>query len=356
MVFEGKVYIRNLEFTNMGEESGNATEPIISASALEKYGYCPLSWWLSRDEVDEDSPELREGERAHESVATDLGHIVKDESEAKVFESVVLWFAIAATLISIIGVSFMVEVGQDIGMIMSVIALIWILAACYFLYKAETMPKGASTLRYQRIILIFAIVAAVLGVNSVTLLSEFFQPKAAQILQAISLAWLVGACYFLYHSLKKAELAMFRRKKHKLQHDIAYIDSKKKKPKLFVSERHGLSGRPDFVLLVENEHIPVELKTGRVPRGPLFSHIMQVATYCILMEDEFGDPPSHGLIRYGQVEYEVDYEEGLKDLVLSKAVEMRQFMKSGGGVHRNHNKAGKCRHCSRRAVCPEKLA
>ena len=141
----------------MGDVPEQGRETIISASALEKYSYCPLSWWLSRDEDDLDSLELKNGEKAHEAVATDLGGIVRDESQAKVFESVVLWFAIAATLISIIGVSFMVEVEQDIGMIMGVIALIWILAACYFLYRAETMPKGTSTLRYQRIILIFAI-------------------------------------------------------------------------------------------------------------------------------------------------------------------------------------------------------
>ncbi len=340
----------------MGSASESEKEPIISASALEKYGYCPLSWWLGRNKDDKYSSELAKGAKAHEAVATDLGGIVKDESQAKIFESVVLWFAIAATLISIIGVSFMVEVEQDIGMIMGVIALIWVLAACYFLYKAETMPKGALTLRYQRIILIFALVAAVIGVLSVTLLSEFFVPEVAQILQAISLAWLVAACYFLYHSLKRFELAMFKRKKHKVRHDIAYIDSEKKKPKLFISEKYRLSGRPDFVLLVGDEHIPVELKTGRVPRGPLFSHILQVATYCVLMEEEFGLPPSHGIIKYGPVENEIEYDESLKDMVLKKADEMRKFLIIGDEVHRNHNKPGKCRHCSRRNICPEKLA
>ena len=339
----------------MGTVSELGKEPIISASALEKYGYCPLSWWLSRGKDDKDSPELVKGEKDHEAVTSDLGGIVQDESQAKIFESVVLWFAIAATLISIIGVSFAMEVGQDIGMIMGVIALIWVLAACYFLYKAETMPKGASTLRYQRIILIFALVATVIGVLSVTLLSDFFVPEVAQILQAISLAWLVGACYFLYHSLKRFELAVFKRRKHKVRHDITYVDSQKKKPKLFVSEKYRLSGRPDFILLIGEEHIPVELKTGRVPRGPLFSHILQVATYCVLIEEEFGIPPSHGIIRYGQVENEIEYDKGLKDMVLKKAHEMRKVLTSGGEVHRNHNKPGKCKHCSRRSVCPEKL-
>ncbi len=338
----------------MEEQAQGAKMPVISASALEKFGYCPLSWWLSRNEPDPDSEALDSGQRAHSAVAEDLDNIVQEESQAKIFESIVMWFAIAATLISIIGVSLVFELGQDIGMIMGVIALIWILAACYFLYKAETVPRGASTLKYQRIILVFAIVAAVIGVNSVTLLSGFFQPKIAEILQAISLAWLVAASYFLYHSLNKFEQAMFKRRKHQIRHQITYVDTNDRKPKLFISARYGLSGRPDYVLMSEEEHIPVEIKTGRVPRGPLFSHILQVAVYCILIEEEFGTPPSHGIIRYGEAEHVVDYDLALKDMVMLKLDEMRSIM-LGGGAHRNHSKEGKCRNCSRRHVCPEKL-
>ena len=326
---------------------------VISASALEKYGYCPLSWWLSRNIPDEESEALDAGERRHEAVAQDLDGIVREEGQAKVFESIVLWFAIAATLISVIGVSLVFKAGQDVSRIMGVIALIWILAACYFLYKAETMPRGAHTLKYQIIILIFAIVGAVFGVNSVTILTG--QPEAAKILQAVSLVWLMAACYFLFHSLKRFEQAMLKRRKHKVRHKITYVDSEHKKPKVFVSERYGLSGRPDYVLLVNDEHIPVELKTGRVPRGPLFSHILQVAAYCVLLEEEFGVAPSHGIIKYGQTENDIEYDAALKDMVLSKLAEMRGIMKTGN-AHRNHNKPSKCRNCSRRGACPEKLA
>jgi len=336
----------------MEQDVHTGNKSIISASALEKYGYCPLSWWLSRNITDQDSEALETGERIHENVAQDLDSIVQEENQAKVFESVVLWFAIAATLISVIGVSMVFEVGLDVSMIMGVIALIWILAACYFLYKAETTPRGTHTLRYQRIILIFAIVGAVMGVNSVTILSD--EPKVAEILQAISLVWLIAACYFLFHSLKKIEQAMFKRRKHKVKHQITYVDSNDRKPKLFVSKKYGLAGRPDFVLLVNEEHIPVEMKTGRVPRGPLFSHILQVAAYCVLIEEEFGVPPSHGIIKYGQTENEIEYDSALKEMVISKLSEMRAIMENGE-AHRNHNKPGKCRNCSRRTSCPERI-
>ncbi|MBU4070826.1 MAG: CRISPR-associated protein Cas4, partial [Candidatus Thermoplasmatota archaeon] len=163
------------------------------------------------------------------------------------------------------------------------------------------------------------------------------------------------ACYFLYHSLKRFEHALFKRRKHQVTQPITYIDTNDRKPKLFFSEKYGLAGRPDYVLMVDEEHIPVEIKTGRVPKGPLFSHILQVAAYCILIEEEFGVPPSHGVIKYGNMESDIEYDSALKELVVSKLGEMRGLMKNGN-VHRNHNKPGKCRNCSRRGICPEKLS
>ncbi len=328
---------------------------MISASALEKFGYCPLSWWLSRDEVDEDidKAQLKKGQVAHGAIASDLGGIVKGERLAKESETVVMWFAIAASLLSIMGLSLGFRAGPDIGQIMGVIALIWILAACYFLYKTETISQKRYRLLYQRIILIFAIVAVIFALNSVTIFSQF-DPDVIKIIQAISLAWLIAACYFLYHSLKHFERALLKRLKQSVKHDIVYVDTEEKSPKLFVSESYGLRGRPDYVLFIGEHHIPVELKTGRVPKGPLFSHILQVAAYCMLVEEEFGTPPPHGVLRYGSVENEIEYDESLKQLVVTKLNDMRSLMRTKD-VHRNHNKPGKCRYCSRRAICPEKL-
>ncbi|KYK30274.1 MAG: hypothetical protein AYK23_04590, partial [Candidatus Proteinoplasmatales archaeon SG8-5] len=240
-------------------------EGIISASNLEKYGYCPLSWWLSRGEDDDlDKTPLAKGTKAHAKVSDDLTGIVRGERIAKEFESAVLWFAIAATLISVMGLSLITGAGEDVGRIMGVIALIWILAACYFLYKAETIGQKRSRMIYQRIILIFAIVATLIALNSVTIMSSM-DPDLAMISQAVSLAWLIGACYFLFRSLKHLEMASTKRREQRVRADIAYVDSEEKKPKLFVSQKYGLSGRPDYVLMVEDGHIPVDLKTGRVP-------------------------------------------------------------------------------------------
>ena len=134
-----------------------------------------------------------------------------------------------------------------------------------------------------------------------------------------------------------------------------YIDSAAERPKLFVSKKHGLSGRPDAVVMDGEHHIPVELKTGRVPRGPLFSHILQVVAYCVLLEDEYGRAPPYGIIRYGETAFEIEYNEDQKKLLLQKLAEMRLAI-TKGEAHRNHSRPGKCIHCSRRAGCPERLA
>ena len=178
----------------------------------------------------------------------------------------------------------------------------------------------------------------------------------ALIVEAIALVWLIGATFFLYHSLKLMELAAIAREKHGIgSSDIVYIDELDERPKMFVSKKYGLRGRPDYVLLSGDEHIPVEVKTGRNPKGPLFSHIQQTGTYCLLLEEEYGRAPPFGLLKYENSQHEIDYTSDMKKLVLNKLLEMRELMVTKN-VHRNHNRKGKCIHCSRRDKCPEKLA
>ena len=95
--------------------------------------------------------------------------------------------------------------------------------------------------------------------------------------------------------------------------------------------------------------------TFTAKRGPLFSHILQVVAYCVLLEEEYGHAPPYGIIRYGDTAFEIEYNEDQKSLLLQKLGEMRAAI-ARGGAHRNHNRPGKCIHCSRRAACPERLA
>ncbi|MCJ2669876.1 MAG: PD-(D/E)XK nuclease family protein [Candidatus Thermoplasmatota archaeon] len=323
----------------------------FSASELEKYGYCPLSWWLSKNEVNEE--DLSEGERKHAEIASEITQISTQEGHAKESESIVLYFAIAATLISVLGVTVL-QREKIVGEILSAISLIWLLASSYFLFKAETLATPLDRLISERVVLGFAMIATVIAVFSVSM-TVFEDLLLSQVLQVIALGWLIGASYFLFRSLRHLEVAKTKRETYDVRDGkIEFIDDERIRPKMFESKEYGLRGRPDYVVLEEHFHIPVEIKTGRTPRGPLFSHILQTAAYCVLLEEEYGDPPPYGILKYGEIEHEIDYTPDLKQLVLSKLEEMRKARRTGV-AHRNHARRMKCVHCSRRSVCPEKL-
>jgi CRISPR-associated exonuclease Cas4 len=327
---------------------------LVSASDIEKYGYCPMSWWLSRSEPDEEEEEpLREGQALHDALARELDGIRDRERLAKESETMILWFAVAASIIAVIGINLIADVDERVSEIMISLSLIWLLAAVYFLYRAETRSAPDSHLRYQRIILVFAIVAVVIALTALSqlALSVFW----SRVFEASALLWLIGASYFLYWSLRHMEMSRRKREEHRVVGGVAYVDSAGKKPELLVSSKYGVSGRPDLILELNGARIPVEIKTGRVPRGPLFSHILQVAAYCLILEDLHGQPVTHGILRYGSTDHEVEFNAELRKLLLDKVGEIRKASVSGG-AHRNHNRPSKCKGCSRRGVCQERLA
>ena len=323
----------------------------ISAGDLEKFSYCPLSWWLSA-EFDGESEGLAEGVKGHEKLGKSLWKIEATEKTAREAERLVFWWAIIATMIAIIGLELLpFENAVTISEILGVVALIWILAAAFFLYKASRSTMHSKTVDYERIILLFAIVATIIAVNSVAF--SVTDTRLALSLEAIAIVWLMGASYFLYRTLKSTTIVDLLRKEFRVEGKIEYIDMESSKA--FKSDKYGISGRPDYIIKLGEKLIPVEEKTGRTPRGPLYSHIIQVTAYCLLLEDAHGTAPPYGIVKYPEHEFEIEYNEDQKKLLLSKVAEMRRAAQAGD-VHRNHDRPGKCKFCSRREVCPEKLA
>jgi len=332
----------------MAEPKGTS---YISAGDLEKYSYCPLSWWLSK-KYDTQDTTTRKGIEEHEKLGETLWKIDTGEKSAKESERLVFWYAAVATLIAIIGLELMpFEEAVSVSEILGAVALIWILAAAFFLYKATKSTMQGKVLDYEKIILIFAIVAVVIAINAVAFMQDNF--ALAQVMEFVAISWLIGASFFLYRSLISTRVASTLRDEFRVKGKIEYIDMDESK--VFKSEKYGLSGRPDYVIRLADNIIPIEEKKGRTPQGPLFSHILQVAAYCLLIEDTMGKVPPYGLLKYPEREDEIEYNDDLKRMLVEKLDEMRGIMRTGD-AHRNHERPGKCMHCSRRDVCPEKLA
>jgi CRISPR-associated exonuclease Cas4 len=329
----------------------NVPGKLISAGDLEKYSYCPLSWWLSQ-EFEGDTHELSEGIQGHEKLGKSLWKIDSGEKTVREAETLVFWWAIVATVISIVGLEVLpVKNAFNLSQVLGVVALIWMLAATYFLYKATKSTMHSTIVNYEKLILTFAIIAMLIAVNAVAFLIT--NVRLAEALEAVAIIWLVGASFFMYRTLRSTGIIESLRREFRIRGKIEYIDMDS--AKLFKSEKYGLSGRPDYIIKVNDKIIPVEEKTGRTPRGPLFSHILQIAAYCLLIEDSTGMLPPYGIVKYPQHEHEIEYNEDLKKVLLEKLDEMRAIMKTGD-AHRNHERPGKCKNCSRREVCPERLA
>lgn len=277
------------------EETEVPPEEYISAGELEKFGYCPLSWWYSRQGMEEaDKAKLHGGVKDHREVDLQLRLIEEYEDASKEAEASVAIFSIVATALALIALA--VSIFRTVE---------WSYAAI-----------------------------------------------------ALSLFWLLAASMFLYVSLKNTERAIKTRRRSGIASGriVDVGASGVEGEGIMVSRQYGLRGLPDVVLRVEDELIPVEVKTGRVPRGPLFSHILQLAAYCLLIEERQGRPPPYGVLQYGKhVRHEIDYDDELKWTLVNKLIEMRQIIRTGE-AHRNHRRPGKCANCSRREGCAERLA
>jgi CRISPR-associated exonuclease Cas4 len=125
------------------------------------------------------------------------------------------------------------------------------------------------------------------------------------------------------------------------------------------SRTHRLTGRPDYLVGRGREVIPVEVKSRRAPAGgPYTAHILQLAAYCLLVEEAYQRPPPYGLILYaddaGDV-YKIDYTPALKEELLAYLDEMRLAL-AEGDAPRDHDQVARCRACGYRGACDQSLA
>lgn len=120
------------------------------------------------------------------------------------------------------------------------------------------------------------------------------------------------------------------------------------------SNQHRLAGRPDYLVQMGRDLIPVEVKSGAAPQQPYAAHILQLAAYCLLVEDQEGRAPPHGILKYDDQAYEVDYTPGLRAELLKALEQIRRDL-AARNVKRSHNEPGRCQGCGYRERCEERL-
>ncbi len=121
------------------------------------------------------------------------------------------------------------------------------------------------------------------------------------------------------------------------------------------SKRHGIVGKPDYLVQDGDEIVPVELKSGKGPQQPREGHILQLATYCLLTEETFGTRPHHGIIQYADRRFVVDYTPALEAELLRVIGAMRHDL-AAGDARRSHRDRARCASCGVQAQCDERMA
>jgi len=121
-----------------------------------------------------------------------------------------------------------------------------------------------------------------------------------------------------------------------------------------VSRRFGLVGKPDYIIEMRSGLVPVEVKPGRTATKPYESDLMQLAAYCLLIEDTTGNAPRYGLLRYASETFRLPYTDALRTDVIALLDEIRQD-RLAQDVARSHHQGARCRGCGLNAVCDERL-
>ncbi|MCO6452160.1 MAG: Dna2/Cas4 domain-containing protein [Caldilineales bacterium] len=140
--------------------------------------------------------------------------------------------------------------------------------------------------------------------------------------------------------------------------EIVYVDTGKwqRNQRSLFSRRYQLTGKPDYLIETGGELIPVEVKSTRIGSAePYDSHKLQVAAYCLLVEDTSGRRPSYGIIQYADSTIRLPFSDDLRSELLNTLDAMRQSF-SAAGVDRSHDDAIRCRNCGFSHACEQQLA
>jgi len=122
----------------------------------------------------------------------------------------------------------------------------------------------------------------------------------------------------------------------------------------------NLAGRPDYLVRRRKRIIPVEVKSTAAPGKPYRSHVLQLAAYCLLVEEAYGERPPYGLLHYAPADgqertFAVHYTRALERELLDTLEWMREDWQHRR-ADRDHDDPARCRSCSYAEYCEQRLA
>lgn len=363
----------------------------VSASDLERYTYCPLSWYLSNTGHAGKSHEIEVGivrhKEIHESIEAMQTEQFKTRRNLLIWQ---WWFGVIVVLtvdtLVFQNAGFVEFDATELSKLIAMGALACLVVGIGAVFIPWRRLLGVTPWYTHQMVLdddvellidpVFEpvgfrggwleggwieaamfIAAIVLSLHAIALQFASDREQAAFVLATTTIGWMLLASYRLQRALISNNEARVLATKNNLsvKDSIKYSDDDET-ASLLIDAQTGLRGRPDQIVIIDSEFIPVEQKTGKIPKVPHDSHSLQVLAYAALVESTTGQVPPYGILRYGQDNlHQIEWNEAGRERLHVAIQDIQQTMATGG-AKRNHNREGKCRNCSRRYACDERLA
>ena len=362
----------------------------VSASDLERHAYCPLSWSLARQGKTGRGDAIIAGREKHAEIHAQMEGFKEKQNQLK--RALIIWswwFTIVIIFISDAIIFTTINDTRtpiDIARYLTILSLIWLGLGLLTIYlpwrkwigisndqsneleEINNLSNNAINPTFEpfgfiggwgqggRVEAGLLMGATIFGLHAIGLMWAGDKQQAGFILVTVAMVWTLLASWQLQRALLADNALEVARIDAGVDNDmdVAYSDDDATAG-LLIDADIGLRGRPDQIVIVEGEFIPVEQKTGKIPERPHKSHKMQLLAYLHLVESTTDRKPPYGVLRYGsQNLHTIIWDDESKHLLFSAVKEIQRLM-SEGGAERNHNRKGKCQSCSRRYACDSSL-
>jgi len=371
------------------DDSGAALP--VSASDLERFMYCPLSWQLAKEGASGIGEAVEEGIEKHKEIHSEMSDF--QEALIRMRRSLLIWswwfgiiIAFAIDAFAFLYIDDMMNSPLEFAKVLSMWSVSCLTAAILSIalpwrnwFKIEQSMKEIREIKHRfdstgleptwspigflggwfsagKTEAGLLLATIVIGIHAIALVAAEDRSQAGFVLIVIAFIWTFLATWQLQRSLKAESQMIASREKAGLEEgaELVYSDDDKNSD-LLLDEVSGLRGRPDQIVIIDGEFIPVEQKTGKVPKKPHQSHRLQLLAYISLVGTSTGKIPPYGVLRYGDDDvHQVYWDEHAKQHLHDNIIQIQRLMIEGG-AKRNHEREGKCRNCSRRYACSESL-
>ncbi len=363
----------------------------VSASELERYTYCPVSWHLAKEGAAGIGDAITSGIEKHKQIHDGMNEF--QSSLIKLRRELLIWtwwfgiiIAFAIDAAAFLYIDDLMNSPLEMAKILSMWSVSCLAAAILsialpwrnWLNMEPTVPEiEALSKNFEATGLEptwnpigflggwfsggkteagLLLATIVIGLHAIALAAADNRSQAGFILIVTAFIWTFLATWQLQKSLFAENEMIEKRRLAGLDEgtELVYSDDDTSTD-LLRDEKTGLRGRPDQIVIIDGEFIPVEQKTGRVPKKPHQSHRLQLLAYISLVETNTKKSPPYGVLKYGEEDaHQVFWDEHAERLLFTSIKEIQKLMIEGG-AKRNHQREGKCKNCSRRHACDQSL-